>query len=139
MPCDVPVTQDSRSRSPDIDKLLHSTADTGAHLGQMGLVFMLKKLKFLFSKSRCTRESACDAKSKEVNLNNMIAFDALLSPKPLTFEERWRRVMNFYHKQGDEEKYDFDDAETALRLLKFCGMCGLSEIDESGWMEEKGC
>ncbi|EUB55089.1 hypothetical protein EGR_10056 [Echinococcus granulosus] len=66
----------------------------------MRLVFILKKLKFLFSKSRCTRESVCDAKSKEVNLNNMNAFDALLPPKPLTFEERWRRVMNSHHKQA---------------------------------------
>ncbi|EUB55088.1 hypothetical protein EGR_10055 [Echinococcus granulosus] len=69
----------------------------------------------------------------------MIAFDAILPPKPLTFRELWRRVMNSHHKQGDEEEYDFDDAETASGLLRFCGTCGLPEIDESGWMEEKGC
>nr|CDI70201.1 hypothetical protein EgrG_002068200 [Echinococcus granulosus] len=105
----------------------------------MGLASKLRKLKFLFSKSRCTKESACDAKSKEVNLNNMIAFDAILPLKPVAFEKKWRGVMNSYHKQGGEEVYDFYDDEIVAGLLKFCGTCGLTEIDESGWMEEKGC
>ncbi|VDK23318.1 unnamed protein product [Taenia asiatica] len=61
---------------------------------------------------------------------------------PLTIEERWRRVMNSYHKAGGGKEYEFDGAKIVPGLLKFCGKCGLMEIDELRGMEEeeeKGC
>ncbi|EUB54106.1 hypothetical protein EGR_11034 [Echinococcus granulosus] len=77
----------------------------------MGLVSKLRKLNFFFSKSRCLKEGACDAKSKEVNLNNIISIDTILPLKPVAFEKKWRGVMNSYHKQGGEE-VDVGRAET---------------------------